>query len=122
MKTFARSVLAMLAIVAVAGAAPPQKAATKTVQGKVTAVAADSLTIQKGSDTMTFSVDHTTKVIGTGVGTKMKQKKAGHEPFAITDAVGQDDMVKVTYDETAGGMHAATVNVTQKSMKRSVAP
>jgi len=94
---------------------------TKTAMGKVTAVSGDSLTIMSGSQAMTFAVDPTTKVLGKGLGTMASEKKAKNEPFTITDGVGTDDTVKVTYHDMAGGkMHAAQVNVVEKSLKSPV--
>lgn len=115
MNAIARVAFVLLLIGVGTQAAAADKA--KTVQGKVTAVAADSLTIDASAKSLTFAVDHATKVIGTGVGTKMKDMKAKNQPFTITDAVGMGDTVKVTYHETDGAMHAATVNITQKNLK-----
>jgi len=96
---------------------------TKTAMGKVTAVSGDSLSIMSGSQAMIFAVDATTKVLGKGLGTMANEKKAKHEPFTITDGVATDDMVKVTYHDLGGGkMHAAQVNVVEKSMKPPAAP
>jgi len=96
---------------------------TKTAMGKVTAVSGDSLSITSGSQAMIFAVDATTKVLGKGLGTMANEKKAKHEPFTITDGVATDDMVKVTYHDLGGGkMHAAQVNVVEKSMKPPAAP
>jgi hypothetical protein len=89
---------------------------TKTAMGKVTAVSGDSLSIMSGSQTMTFAVDATTKVLGKGLGTMASEKKAKNEPFTITDGVGTDDTVKVT-SRLGGGRYAAQVNVVEKSMK-----
>jgi hypothetical protein len=114
MKLMVRSGLVLVLAAFVGTAVAAEK--TKTVQGKVTSVAADSLTISHGSDTMTFTVDSSTKVMGKGIGTMMREKKAKNEPFGITDAVATDDMVRVSYHEADGKMHAAQVTVTQKSL------
>lgn len=118
MNAIARVALVLLLVGVVSQAAAAEKAKSKTVQGKVTAVAADSLAIDAGGKALTFGIDNTTKVIGTGVGTKMKDMKAKNQPFTITDAVGAGDQVKVTYHEMNGAMHAATVNITQKSLTK----
>ena len=94
-----------------------QKPKTTTVQGKVTAVTNETLAISHGTDTMTFVVDSATKVVGKGVGTMASEKKAKNEPLKITDAVAMDDMVKVTYHEMDGKMHAAQVTIVQKSLQ-----
>jgi hypothetical protein len=105
--------LAMVAMM-MAPAAAADKA--KTVQGKVTAVAGDSLTIAKGADSMTFTVDNTTKIVGKGLTTKSNEKAAAGEKMTLTDSVGDGDMVTVTYHEMDGKMHAATVKITQKAL------
>jgi len=94
-----------------------QKPKTTTVQGKVTAVTNDSLTISKGADTMTFAVDAATKLVGKGIGTMANEKKAKNEPLTMTDGVATDDVVKVTYHEMDGKMHAAQVTVVQKNLQ-----
>jgi hypothetical protein len=94
-----------------------EKSKTTTVQGKVTAVTNDSLTISKGADTMTFAVDSATKLVGKGIGTMAAEKKAKNEPLTITDGVATDDMVKVTYHEMDGKMHASQVTVVQKNLQ-----
>ena len=94
-----------------------QKPKTTTVQGKVTAVTNESLTISHGTDTMTFAVDASTKLVGKGIGTMANEKKAKNEPLTITDGVVTDDLVKVTYHEMDGKMHAAQVTIVQKSLQ-----
>lgn len=119
MYSFRRFVLSVLAVVTVAGVGMLGADKAQMVQGKVTAVSNDSLAIMHGADTMTFTVDASTKVIGTGVSTLMREKKAKHETFVLTDGVGKDDMVKVTYHDMGGGtLHAATINVVQKSLAK----
>ena len=102
---------------AISVAIAAQKPKTMMAQGKVTAVTGDSLAIMKGSETMTFAVDASTKVLGKGLGTMANEKKAKGEPFTVADGVALDDIVKVTYHDVAGKMHASQVNVVQKSMK-----
>ena len=77
----------------------------------------ESLTISHGADTMTFAVDSATKLVGKGIGTMASEKKAKNEPLTITDGVATDDMVKVTYHEMDGKMHASQVTVVQKSLR-----
>ena len=100
-----------------AAALSAEKPKTTTVQGKVTAVTNESLTISKGADTMTFAVDSTTKLVGKGIGTMANEKKTKNEALTITDGVATDDMVKVTYHEMDGKMHAAQVTIVQKSLQ-----
>ena len=88
----------------------------KVVQGKVTAVAGDSVTVASGSESMTFGVDSTTKIIGKGLTTKTNEKAQKGQKLTLTDAVGNDDRVSVTYLEANGKMHASTIKVTQKAL------
>ena len=118
-----RLVLAMLMLAVVTtAAAAAEKGKSSTVQGKVTAVAGDSLTIAKGAESMTFTVDNTTKIVGKGLTTKSTEKAAAGEKMTLSDSVGNDDMVTVTYHEMDGKMHATMVKVTQKAHDRQVGP
>ena len=76
----------------------------------------DSLTIAKGSESMTFTVDNTTKIVGKGLTTKSNEKAAAGEKMTLTDSVATGDMVSVTYHEMDGKMHAANVKITQKAL------
>jgi hypothetical protein len=107
--------LLLSGVVGVALAAQNPK--TTTVQGKVTAVTNDSLTITHGADTMTFALDSATKLTGKGIGTMASEKKAKNEPLTITDGVATDDLVKVTYHEMGGKMHASQVTIVQKNLQ-----
>jgi hypothetical protein len=111
-----RVVLALLmaASVTIAAAAAEQGKPT-TVQGTVTAVAGDSLTIAKGSESLTFVVDNTTKVLGKGLTTKTNEKAAVGEKLILSDTVGKGDLISVTYHEMDGKMHAGTVRIRQKA-------
>jgi hypothetical protein len=117
-------ILALSAVLLLAGAATIGAAdKTKTASGKVTAVSGDSLSIMSGSQTMTFAVDATTKVLGKGLGTLANEKKTKGEAFVITDGVANDDVVRVDYHDMGGGkLHAAAVHVVQKNLKSQVQP
>lgn len=112
-----RFVLGLLLVVAVGTAIADEKAKTMTASGKVTAVAGDSLTIMKGTESMTFAVDQTTKIVGTGLSHKAAEQKAECKPMTLVDAVANDDQVTVKYHEMEGKMHAAEVKITQKALK-----
>ena len=117
MKYAWRLMLAMLMLaVMTTAAAAAEKGKTSTVQGKVTAVAGDSLTIAKGAESMTFTVDNTTKIVGKGLTTKSTEKAAAGQKMTLTDSVGNNDMVTVTYHEMEGKMHASMVKITQKAL------
>lgn len=99
-------------------AAKAAKPKAMTVNGTVSAVAADSLTIKAKTEEMTFKVDSTTKVIGTGASHKSAEKKGANEPTIITDFVKVGDSVSVTYHDMDGSKHAASVRVrATKSVK-----
>jgi hypothetical protein len=115
MNRIVRFTIALLLTGAVGTALAAQKPKTMTVQGKVTAVTNDSLTLSHGADTMTFTLDSATRLTGKGMGTLASQKKAKNEPFTITDGVAQDDLVKVTYHDLEGKMHASQVTIVQKN-------
>ena len=112
-----RVVLALLmAAIVTTGVTAQEKPKTTTVQGTVTAAAGDSLTINKGSEPMTFVVDNMTKVTGKGLTTKSNEKAAAGEKLTISDTLGKGDMVSVTYHEMDGKMHASAVKISQKAM------
>ena len=89
---------------------------SKMVQGKVTEVTADSVTIAKGTESMTFAVDGTTKIVGKGLTTKSTEMAAKGQKLTLADSVAKDDMVSVTYTEMDGKMHASVVKITAKSL------
>jgi hypothetical protein len=93
-------------------AASSEKPGPKSAIGVVRSVSATSLVISggSGSDT-TFVVDATTKVIGTGLGTKTA---AAGGRIPITDLVSTGNRVDVTYSESGGSMHALSVRVMPK--------
>ncbi|MGH9386495.1 MAG: hypothetical protein ACRD2N_19650 [Vicinamibacterales bacterium] len=107
----------MLCLVAVPTWAQSNKVLRAT--GRVTAIAADSLTVQSGSASLTFAVDTQTKVEGKGVGTKTRAMRAEKKSPAITDFVGEADSVTVDYHDMGGGkLHAAKVSIRVKSFKK----
>jgi hypothetical protein len=117
MNRIVRFTIALLLTGAVGTALAAQKPKTMTVQGMVTAVTNDSLTMKHGADTMTFAVDSATKLTGKGLGTMANEKKAKNEPFTITDGVAKDDVVKVTYHDMEGKMHASQVTIVKKNLR-----
>jgi hypothetical protein len=108
--------LALVLTALVTTAAASDKAKTMTVQGKVTAVAGDSLTIAKGSESMTFTVDSSTKIVGKGLTTKSNEKAAAGEKMTLKDSLHDGDMVTVSYHDMGGKMHASAVKVTQRAL------
>jgi len=93
--------------------ASPAKASTKTMTatGKVSAVAADSLTVKGKSADLTFAVDASTKVTATGASHKTEAMKGDKKPTQITDFVHNGDTVTVKYKATGDTKHAESVTV-----------
>jgi predicted transcriptional regulator len=89
------------------------KAKSMTASGTVKEVSGSSLTVTTGGKDMTFTVDGTTKFIGKGLSTKTREKGG---KITATDAVGNGDMVSVTYHDMGGTMHAAQVRVNNKAL------
>jgi hypothetical protein len=85
-----------------------------TASGVVTSVSDGSLAIDaSGKKAMTFIVDSSTHVIGSGAGTKTRAKRAaGASGAAVGDLVHVGDQVKVKYDNASGGMRANEIRVT----------
>jgi hypothetical protein len=95
----------------------PEEPKASTASGTVTAVSGTSLSIKTGSGETTFTVDSSTKVVGTGLGTKAREEAAAGKKTVITDFVKVGDTVNVSYHEMAGAKQAAEVHVTRKAMK-----
>ena len=91
-------------------AAPQEKEKEKQATGKVTAVSADSVTVDVNGTPMMFMVDTTTEVIARGAGTKTRETEAttGRKP-AIADLVKVGDNVQVRYTESGGTMTAKVI-------------
>ncbi|HSL23078.1 MAG TPA: DUF5666 domain-containing protein [Vicinamibacterales bacterium] len=79
-------------------------------RGKVTAVSADSITIDVKGQAMTFNVDTATDVFARGAGTKTREmmKSTGKKPV-LTDIVKVGDNVEISYAESGGAMVAKAI-------------
>jgi hypothetical protein len=81
------------------------QAADKTVNGTVSAVSPDSITIngkEAGKDVeWKLTVDSKTKVVGTGVGTKEAKLKEEKKSPQIIDFVKAGDQVSARYDDVS---------------------
>lgn len=96
-----------------------QSPATQKATGRVTAVAADSITIQTSREPLTLVVDSSTKVIGKGVGTITSRLKAEGRSPAVTDLVHQYDSVRVKYEATADkGLRAVEIRIAVKAVRK----
>jgi hypothetical protein len=84
---------------------------TLSAAGKVTAVAADSLSVKGKDADWTFTVDKTTVVTAKGASHKMSALTADKKPTVITEFVSVGDDVSVKYHDMGATKHAATVSV-----------
>jgi hypothetical protein len=112
----------MLAVAAIAVAIGTQAAAQdrQTVKGRVSATAADAVTVQVGSNQMTFGVDATTLVTARGGSMAMQQARAnGKTGVLYTDIVKVGHSVEVTYHQV--GMHATTIWVASERPRAAAA-
>jgi type 1 fimbria pilin len=117
--------LMMLLAAAVLVAAPvfaQSKAADKpdktmTATGKVSAVAADSVTVKGKDAEWTFGVDKATTVVAKGGSHKMAALNADKKPTVITEFVSVGDDVSVKYHDMGATKHAATVTVRRPEKK-----
>jgi len=108
----ASTVRAIASVGAAAGAG--RENAPKTMNGLVNSVTPTSL-ILSGSggvtETFTFSIDGSTKVVGTGAGTATA---AAGGKIPVTDLVKRGDTVSVAYHQMGSTLHAAEIRVTRK--------
>ena len=109
-----------LSVLALCVAAQPitlhaQKSGGKTMSasGTVKSVSGNQLVVTAAGKDMTFTMDSSTKFTGKGLSTKSKGA-----PMSATDAVHEGDRVTVSYHDMNGAMHAASVRITQASMKK----
>jgi len=89
----------------------PASGKTLTAMGKVSAVAADSVTVKGKDAEWTFGVDKATTVVAKGGSHKMAAMKADKKPTVITEFVSVGDDVTVKYHDLGATKHAATVTV-----------
>ena len=95
---------------ALAVAASPVLAQSKTVRGTVAAVAGDSVTVKTLDKDMTFKVDGKTDVIAKGGSTATRAAQAaGAAGPKLGDIIKVGEGIEVTYTEEAGVMHAKQI-------------
>ena len=110
---------ALSILVAANAALVAQSPATQNATGRVTAVAADSVTIQTKTEMLTLAVDSSTKIIGNGVGTITGRRKAEGRPAVVADLVHQYDSVRVKYAPSADkGPRAAEIRIVVKAASK----
>ena len=95
-----------------------QSRATQNATGRVTAVAADSVTIQTSTVTLTLFVDSSTRVIGKGVGTTIGRLKAEGRAAAVADLVHQYDSVRVKYAVVDRRDHATEIRIVRQGVRK----
>ena len=94
---------------------------TKTVQGTVTAISGDSLTVKVADKTMTFKVDAKTRTTAPGGTTKTRAANTeGKAGPTLNEVVKAGQGVEVAYHEQ--GMHAASVRVLPSGPPAAVDP
>ena len=121
MKKFLLSVCVAVVALSFASSVSAQKSASGgPAKGVVTAVAADSVTINvAGAKSLTFSIDAKTSIIGRGAGTATKEaKKGGAAGAKLADVVHAGDEVEVKYADAGGKMVASEVRVTKAAAKK----
>ena len=91
---------------------------TLTATGKVTAVAADSVTVKGKDAEWKFDVDKGTTAVAKGGSTKMAAMKADKKPAVVTEFVSVGDDVSVKYHDMGASKHAATVTVRTPAVKK----
>ena len=101
----------LLIVLAYHTALGAQSGATQNATGRVTAVTAESVTIQTSKETLALAVDSATKVIGKGVGTLTAQLKAQGRSAVVTDLVHQYDSVRVKYTTAERGPRATEIRI-----------
>ena len=114
-----RVIILLLGAVLLAGPAFAQAkagekpAATKTMSasGKVSAVAADSVTVKGKDAEWTFGVDKATVVVAKGASHKMAAISADKKPAVVTEFVHVGDDVAVKYHDLGATKHASTITV-----------
>lgn len=110
---------ALSILVAANAALIAQSTETQNAKGRVTAVAADSITIQTSSETLTLFVDSSTKVVGKGVGKITGRLKAEGRSAAVTDLVQQYDSVRVKYGAAPEkGPRATEIRIVAKAFRK----
>ena len=97
--------------------APKAMSDTKsmTAKGKVSAVAADSVTVAGKSGDMVFAVDSSTKIQAKGASHKTDAMKDEKKTPQITDFVHTGDTVSVTYTKDGDKMKAKSLIVTSSA-------
>jgi len=84
-----------------------------SASGTVKSVTGDKLVVAGTGKDWTFTMDTSTRFTGKGLTTKSKGK-----PLPATDAVHEGDTVTVSYHDMGGTLHAASVRVVSKMMKK----
>ena len=112
MKRLVTLVLGVMLLAApVFAQAKADAAKTMSASGKVSAVAADSVTVKGKDGEWTFAVDKGTTVVAKGGSHKMDAMKADKKPTVVTEFVSVGDEVAVKFHDMGATKHAATITV-----------
>lgn len=108
-----RRMLLVISLAALAVAGWPASRAwaqDKMARGTVTAVGADTVTINARDQEMKFNLDEKTVIEAAGAGTKARQaQRAGHAGPKLNEVVKVGQGAEVTYTEMGGMMHATRI-------------
>jgi hypothetical protein len=108
-RTFLAVSLATLTVVGLVNTHTAAQEA-KTARGKVTTLAADTVTVAVGTQDMKFTVDSKTEVEAIGAGTQTRKAVAAGQPGAkLADVIKTGMSVEVSYREAAGAMLATRI-------------
>ena len=104
-----RLLVPLAGVCVLAGVAGATAQETKSIQGSVRTVTADSITVNVGEKPMTFKVDSRTDVTARGASTATRTARAEGKPGAVlTDLVKPGQAVEVRFHQD---MHAASIRV-----------
>jgi uncharacterized low-complexity protein len=109
--TLALGVLLLAAPVFAQAKAEDKAAKTMSASGKVSAVAADSVTVKGKDGEWTFAVDKGTTVVAKGGSHKMAAMNADKKPTVVTEFVSVGDDVAVKFHDMGTMKHAAVITV-----------
>ena len=96
---------------------PAASSTGTSARGAVVSIAADSVVIKADGADVKFAVTAKTQVLGTGVGTKMRELKAAGKATAITEFIAAKDDVIVYYAEGGAAPEATSIRIITKASK-----
>jgi hypothetical protein len=82
---------------------------TKKVTGTISALSADSVTVNVAGTDMSFTVDDKVMVIAPGAGTRTRQAAVSNSKPKLGELLKAGDAVEVSYTESGGSRRAAAL-------------